>query len=42
MRVWWRVCQRYNEARFRRVSKAANVFKMRAEKFFARIKGAGR
>ena len=38
MRVWWRVCQRYNEARFRRASRAAIVFKRRAEKFFERIK----
>ena len=39
MRVWWRICARYNEARFRRASKAAVVFKARAEKFFHRIKG---
>lgn len=39
MNVWWRVCQRYNEARYRRASRAAMTFKKRAEKFYRRIKG---
>lgn len=40
MKLWWRICQRFNELRFRRASKAATVFKLRAEKFYGRIKGA--
>ena len=39
MRVWWRICQRYNEARSRRASKAAVAFKDRGEKFYRWIKG---
>lgn len=38
MKAWWRICQRYNEARYRRASKAAALFKARAEKFFHMIK----
>lgn len=44
MKVWWRICQRYNEARYRRALKqndgwAAAQFKARSEKFCRRIKG---
>jgi len=39
MKVLWRIAQRFNEARFRRASKAAVKFKARAEKFYRRIKG---
>jgi hypothetical protein len=42
MRTWWRICQRYNEARYRRASKAAAAFKARAEMFFRLIKGGAR
>ena len=42
MKTWWRVCQRYNEARFRRASKAAIMFKVRSEKFYQRIKGSAK
>lgn len=43
MRTWWRICQRYNEARYRRALKqrdtwAAARFKSRSEKFYRRIK----
>jgi hypothetical protein len=40
MKTWWRICQRYNEARFRRASKAAAQFKAKAERFFRMISGA--
>lgn len=39
MKVIWRIAQRYNEARYRRAIKAATTFKVRAEKFFHKIKG---
>lgn len=39
MKVLWRIAARWNEARYRRASKAAAVFRERAEKFYRRIKG---
>lgn len=43
MKVWWRMCQRYNEARYRRAVKqgdmaAAVRFRSRSEKFYQRVK----
>ena len=40
MNVLRRICQRYNEARYRRASKAAAKFKARAEKFYLLVKGS--
>lgn len=38
MRLYWRIAQRYYEARSRRASKAAARFKFQAEKFFHKVK----
>ncbi len=47
MRLWWRIAQRYYEARCRRALRLAGVssasaahFKSQSEKFFHKIKGA--
>lgn len=40
MRIFWRIAARYYEARHKRASHAAIRFKLLAEKFFHRIKGA--
>lgn len=47
MRIWWRIAQRYYEARRRRALRlagesaaAADRFTAQSEKFFHRIKGA--
>jgi hypothetical protein len=39
MKLLWRVAARFNEARHRRASHAAAVFKARAEKFYRLIRG---
>jgi hypothetical protein len=41
MKLLWRVAARFNDARYRRASRAAAVFKDRAEKFYRRIMGVG-
>ena len=43
MKVWWRICQRYNAARWRRAVRqrdlsAADRFRSRSEKFYQRVK----
>jgi hypothetical protein len=39
VKVIWRILQRYYEARARRSARAADAFRLAAEKFFQRIKG---
>lgn len=40
MRILWRVAARWNDARYRRASRAAAFFKERAEKFYRLVKGS--
>ena len=41
MNTVWRIAARWNDARYRRSLKLADLFKARAEKFYALIKGRG-